>query len=207
MVFFSMSKIKKHMDSNPEQLDKPVMLTTISVALQVSIVWKTQAIWTTAVLPYLRFIATCYSILEQQPQSGVYLWVSRKGCYELALSVSLLKPCDVFHIEVGNNCSGFVTFCAERASLPSLSPKDATSLPCQRAVQGAADHLSSSIFPGTSSRQRTFNALCCWHIYSLNDVLHTASSLDPCACWNSSLQDLHSCLEEVIKQHKSSLGR
>lgn len=156
-------------------------------------------------------ILKIYYYMLQRLRTAATIWglslSVKKGCYELALSVSLLKPCDVFHIEVGNNCSGFVTFCAERASLPSLSPKDATSLPCQRAVQGAADHLSSSIFPGTSSRQRTFNALCCWHIYSLNDVLHTASSLDPCACWNSSLQDLHSCLEEVIKQHKSSLGR
>lgn len=196
-----MSVIQKHVDSISEQLDKPVMCTTISVALQLSTVGKTQAIWTAAVLPYLRFITTCCSILEQQPQSGVYLWVSGKGCYKLALSVSLLKPCDVFHIEAGNNYSGSVTFCAERASFPSLSPKDATSLPFQRALWGAADHLSSSIFLGTFSRQRTFNALCCWHIYPLNDVLHTASSPGPCACWNSSLQDLHSCLEEVIKQH------
>lgn len=77
MVFFSMSEIKKHMDSNPEQLDKPVMFTTISVALQVSIVWKTQAIWTTAVLPYLRFITTLQHLRTAATIWGLSLSVKK----------------------------------------------------------------------------------------------------------------------------------
>lgn len=49
---------------NLNNFAKSVVFATISVALQVAIVWMTQAVRINVALPYLRFISMCYSILE-----------------------------------------------------------------------------------------------------------------------------------------------
>lgn len=153
-------------------------------------VWTTQVIQITALFLYLIFIVMCCSILGFNNNLEVCLWVTRKASYKLTHVTCLLKPCEVFNVETGNNCTGFYNLFFWAYFIPKFVSQRCNFFVLQHLAEGTeelCEELQTTwihlFFLGLfSDRQFSMHSSTDTFIHWMTSVLHTASSLSPFSC-------------------------